>query len=102
MKVIRKKRIILTPGEVVRELRMKKGWSQEKLSKIVGIAVSNLSNIERNYSRLGEERAIILAEGLGVSPHFILFPNGFERENLKPKLHKIRENLSKIKREEAA
>ncbi len=55
---------MLTPGEVVKELRLKKGWTQAVLSEIVDIAVSNLSNIERNRSRLGEDRAILLPKPL--------------------------------------
>ena len=98
----RKKRITLTPGEVVKELRQKKGWTQSVLSEIVGIAVSNLSNIERNRSRLGEDRAIILAEALSVKPEFLLFPNGFERDDLKAKLSSIRKKLAKLEGEHAA
>jgi len=45
---------------------------------------------------LGEDRAILIAEALGVRPEFILFPNGFEREDLKPKLDAIRKRLKKI------
>ena len=97
MTSLRKKRVFLTPGEVVKELRLKKGWSQAVLSEVVDMAVSNISNIERNRSRLGEDRAIILAEALEVKPELLLFPNGFEREDLKPKLRKVRKNLAKMK-----
>ena len=98
----RKRGVVLTPGEVVKELRLKKGWTQKVLSEIVDIAVSNLSNIEHNRSRLGEDRAILLAEALGVKPEFLLFPNGFEREDLKPRLRKIRKKLLKVKGKTAA
>jgi plasmid maintenance system antidote protein VapI len=53
---------------------MKKEWTQKTLSEINDIAVANISNIESDRSRLGEERAIILAAALGVRPEFILFP----------------------------
>lgn len=96
MTTARKRRVMLTPGEVVKELRQKKGWTQSTLSEIVGIAVSNLSNIERNRSRLGEDRAILLAEAFGVKPEFLLFPNGFEREDLRPRIRKIRRKLAKL------
>ncbi|MCI5064438.1 helix-turn-helix domain-containing protein [bacterium] len=102
MTTARKKRVMLTPGEVVKELRQKKGWTQSILSEIVGIAVSNLSNIERNRSRLGEDRAILLAEALGVKPEFLLFPNGFERADLKPRIRRIRKKLSKMEGKTAA
>jgi transcriptional regulator with XRE-family HTH domain len=93
----RKSRIILTPGQVVKELRTKKEWTQAFLSEITGIAVSN-SNIENGKSRLGEDRAILLAEALGVKPEFILFPNGFRRTDLEPKIQAIREKLRELRR----
>ena len=86
----RKSRYVLSPGEVVKELRLKKGWTQKILSEITGMAVANISNFESGRSNLGEERAILLAEALGVKPEFILFPNGFERDDLKSKLAAIR------------
>ncbi len=86
----RKSRYVLSPGEVVKELRVKKGWTQKVLSEITGMAVANISNIEAGRSNLGEERAILLAEALGVKPEFILFPNGFERPELRVKLETIR------------
>ncbi len=94
--------IILTPGEVVRELREKKGWSQSTLANLVSMAVPNLSNIERGISNIGEERAIILATALGVSPAFILFPNGYNRKDLKAKLDQIQKNLKELKSKKAA
>ena len=33
-------RAVLTPGQVVKELRTKKGWTQALVAKITGIAVS--------------------------------------------------------------
>lgn len=86
----RKSRYILSPGEVVKKLRLKKGWTQKVLSEITGMAVANISNIESGRSNLGDERAILLAGALGVKPEFILFPNGFEREDLRSKLEAIR------------
>lgn len=87
----------LTPGEIVRELRLKKEWSQAILSHITGIATTNLSSIESGRSRLGEDRAILISAALGVKPDFLLFPNGFERKDLKPKLQKIEKRLKELK-----
>ncbi len=98
----RKRRVILTPGELVKELRVRKGWTQAQLADLSEMAVSNLSNIERNRSRLGEDRAIVLAEALGVKPELLLFPNGFEREDLQPKLRRIRKRLKKLQRKDVA
>lgn len=95
---MRKSRIKLTPAQVVKELRLKKGWTQGILSEITGIAVANISNIESGRSRLGEDRAILIAKALGVEPQFILFPNSFEREDLKPKLEMIAKKLKQFKK----
>ena len=92
----RARRAVLTPGEVVKELRKKKGWTQAVLAKITDMAVSNLSNIESGRSRLGEDRAILLAEALGVRPEFLLFPNGFEREDLKARRREIQKRIKKL------
>ena len=91
----RKSKYILSPGEVVKELRLNKGWTQSILSEITGMAVSNISNIESGRSHLGEERAILLAAAFGVRPPIILFPNGFERADLKSKLSSIRARVKK-------
>ncbi|MBF0106401.1 MAG: helix-turn-helix transcriptional regulator [Deltaproteobacteria bacterium] len=92
----RKTRTSLTPGQIVRELRQKKGWSQAVLSEITDIAVSNISNIESGRSQLGADRAILLAEAFGVKPEFILFPNGYLRDSLKEKLKAIRKKADHI------
>lgn len=98
----RKSNIILSPGDVVRELRTKKGWTQSELSSVTGIAVPNISNVERNRSQLGEERAIILAEAFEVKPEIILFPNGFKRADLQPKLRSIRKRLKSLIKKKVA
>ena len=95
---MRKSRVKLTPGQVVKEIREKKEWTQAILSEVTGIAVSNISNIENGRSRLGEDRAILIAAALEVKPEFILFPSGFERPDLQPKLKQIKRNLEKLKK----
>src|ERR1035437_7999233 len=90
---MRKSRVVLTPGQAGKELRLKKGGSQKVLSEITGMAARNISNIENARSRLGDERAILLAEALGVKPEFILFPNGFERKDLQERLLAIRQRV---------
>ena len=95
---MRNNRLKLTPGQTVKELRKKKEWTQSVLSELTGIAVSNLSNIENGRSRLGEDRAILLAAALGIRPEFILFPNGFERPDLQQKLSRIKRKLEKMEK----
>jgi len=98
----RARHAVLTPGQVVRELRTKKEWTQAVLSDITGIAVANISNIESGRSRLGEDRAIMLAEALGVRPEFLLFPNGFEREDLRARIRQIQKRVRRIEGKAAA
>lgn len=100
--MVRKRRIVLTPGELLQELRKRTGWTQKQLGEIVGMAVSNISNIENGKTRLGEDRAILLAEALGVTPETLLFPNGYERPDLKKKLEAIRKRKARIEGSEAA
>ncbi len=94
----RTSRYVLSPSEVVRELRLKKGWTQKILSEITGVAVAKLSSLENGRSHLGEERAILLAEAFGVKPELILFPNGFEREDLRDRLADIRAKVRLVGR----
>ena len=98
----RTKRVVLTPGMAVRELRKKKGWTQAVVSELTGIAVTNLSNIESGRSRLGEDRAILIAAALGVKPEFLLFPNGFQRTDLEPRLREIQRRLKRLEGKTAA
>ncbi len=65
--------ILMTPGEMVRELRELKGWSQLDLAAETGISQTNISAIENGRVQLGKERAIVLAEALSVHPASIMF-----------------------------
>ncbi len=89
----RKSRIVLNPGNVVKELRLKKGWTLKQLSEITSMAVTNLSSIENNKSRISDDRAIILATAFDVKPEFILFPNGYVREDLQNKIELVKKRV---------
>lgn len=65
--------ILMTPGEMVRELRELKGWSQLDLAAETGISQTNISAIENGRVQLGKERVIVLAEALSVHPASIMF-----------------------------
>lgn len=65
--------ILMAPGEMVRELRELKGWSQLDLAAETGISQTNISAIENGRVQLGKERAIVLAEALSVHPASIMF-----------------------------
>lgn len=94
----RKSRIVLTPGNVVKELRLKKGWTLKQLSEITLMAVTNLSSIENNKSRISDDRAIILAAAFEVKPEFILFPYGYVREDLRTKIELVKKRVRLLER----
>jgi transcriptional regulator with XRE-family HTH domain len=65
--------ILMTPGEMVRELRELKGWSQLDLAAETGISQTNISAIENGRVELGKSRAIVLGQALDVHPASIMF-----------------------------
>jgi transcriptional regulator with XRE-family HTH domain len=65
--------ILISPGEMVRELRNLKELSQLDLASITGISQTNISAIENGRVQIGKERAITLARALNVHPASIMF-----------------------------
>ena len=65
--------ITLSPGEMIRELRELKDWSQLDLARKTGISQTNISAIENSRIEIGKQRAIMLAEALNVHPASIMF-----------------------------
>lgn len=65
--------ILMTPGEMVKNLRELKGWSQLELSEHTGISQANISAIENGRVEIGKQRAIAFAEAFQVHPASIMF-----------------------------
>ena len=65
--------IEMSPGEMIRELRTLKGWSQTDLAKATGISQTNISALENERIEIGKQRAIVIATALGVHPASIMF-----------------------------
>ena len=65
--------VLISPGEMVRELRTLKELSQLDLASITGISQTNISAIENGRVQIGKERAITLARALNVHPASIMF-----------------------------
>ena len=66
--------IRLRVGARIRELRSRRGWSQEHLGEVSGLDRTYIGGIERgerNLSLLNLER---IATALGVLPHELLEP----------------------------
>ena len=53
-------------GRIIRDLRRKKGWNQEVLSGLAGIARSHLSEIETGRTDAGVDTLWRIAEALGI------------------------------------
>jgi len=53
-------------GKRVRQLRLKKKWSQEKLAEESGLHTTYISGIERGKRNLGIENVVKLARALKV------------------------------------
>jgi transcriptional regulator with XRE-family HTH domain len=54
-------------GQVIRSLRVEKGWSQETLAHEAGMATSHVSRIERGDRQLSTSKLDALAAALGTS-----------------------------------
>ena len=65
--------ILMSPGEMIRTLREFKEWSQLDMARETGISQTNISAIENGRVQIGKERAIVIAEALGVHPSSIMF-----------------------------
>lgn len=65
--------IKMSPGEMIRELRELKEWSQLDLARETGISQTNISAIENGRVEIGKQRAIVIAEALNVHPASIMF-----------------------------
>ena len=53
-------------GRIIRNLRRRKGWSQEVLSGLAGIARSHLSEIETGEKNAAVDTLWRIAEALGI------------------------------------
>jgi len=59
-------------GERVRRRRMELGLNQAEFAKQAGIPVPRLSSIEHGHQSIYVERAVQLAQALGVSTDYLL------------------------------
>jgi transcriptional regulator with XRE-family HTH domain len=69
-----KKRIDVTPGQLVRIIRELQGLSQTQLSALCGIPQTTISSIENGRVHLGVERAKVLGAALRGHPAVLVFP----------------------------
>jgi transcriptional regulator with XRE-family HTH domain len=73
--VMAKRRVILTPGDMLRILREKNNLTQSELADLASLTQATISSLEGNRIRLGVERSKTLARVLHVHPAVLLFPD---------------------------
>jgi len=66
------KDVVRKVGRRIRELRQKKGWSQEKLAEEAGLHRTYIGQVERGEKSIGVDRRRRVAVALGVPPSEIL------------------------------
>jgi HTH-type transcriptional regulator, competence development regulator len=62
----------MSTGKRIRDLRIKRGFTQEYLAKQLGMGRSNFGHIERDRNQITVEDAIKLADLLGTTTDYIL------------------------------
>lgn len=68
-----KRRVVLTPGEVLRQVRELQELSQLELALLTRIPQSTISGIEKGKINLGVERAKVFSRALKIHPSVLLF-----------------------------
>jgi transcriptional regulator with XRE-family HTH domain len=59
----------MTFGELVYQLRVERGWTQEQLARFSGVTVNSISNLERRITALPNiETVERLARAFGIDP----------------------------------
>ncbi len=61
-----------TTGERIRELRDRRGWTQEKLAHEAGVSKGFLSDVESNKRNISSEYVLRIANALGASLDYLL------------------------------
>ena len=82
-------------GQIVTSFRKNFKITQAELSKMTGIAETNLSGIENDRVEIGTKRAALIATVLGIDPFQLLFPNGVEKAFPK-EIRNVRKVSAKI------
>lgn len=59
-------------GIKIREIRLEKGWSQEKLADACGLHRSHMGEIERGRANITLATLMIIAEKLQTAPSSLL------------------------------
>lgn len=94
-------------GQRIREIRKKKGWSQERLSEEIDVAVAYISRIERG-DQVSLKRLAQISKVLGTTLEYLIggtateAPNYLDKElyetliNCTPEKQRLIYNIAKI------
>lgn len=61
-----------TTGERIKQIREKKGLTQDQLAEAAGISKGFLSDVENNNKNIGSQALLRIANALGASVDFLL------------------------------
>ena len=59
-------------GMKIKDLRLKRGLTQDQLSELVGCNISHISNIENNYTKLSLNILLAIANALDTTIDYLL------------------------------
>jgi HTH-type transcriptional regulator/antitoxin HigA len=60
----------MSPGEAIREIITKKGWTQTDLSQVLGKPLAALNEVVQGKRRITLDMAIALSTALGNTPEY--------------------------------
>lgn len=87
-----------TPGDMLRAMRKREGFTLKEMEAITGLRESNLSAIENGRIHITQHYAEIFAVALDVHPTAFLYPNGhFKKDAELSRIEKKRQRLLKKK-----
>lgn len=87
-----------TTGERIRQIREKRGMTQDQLSEAAGISKGFLSDVENNNKNISSQALLRIANALGASVDYLL--QGVVRESAQREPIVIPPELSSVAEEE--
>ncbi len=90
--------LMATTGERIRQIREKRGMTQDQLSEAAGISKGFLSDVENNNKNISSQALLRIANALGASVDYLL--QGAVRESAQREPIVIPPELSSVAEEE--
>lgn len=83
-------------AERLREVRERAGYTQEKMSELMGISVSGYKKLENGESQLTTNRLMLLESRLDISSDYLLYGRSSEPDEVWKKLQSLDDNHKMI------